>query len=179
MIPNCRIAALAGLSVLLLAGCQSAAQKANCPAANVLANASSLTAFKANMEGNPAAEAYTVQMIGLQSSCSFDKDEGTTDTDLELTFRATRAVGGDGGHYTAPYFVTTLIDGATVVKKDMKAIVFDFAAGQTTVTFNESVPDVLIKMDNGKRPYQYGLLAGFQLTREQLDYNKRMGRFAQ
>jgi hypothetical protein len=37
---------------------------------------------------------------------------------------------------------------------------------------------VPVRLDNGKKPYDYGILAGLQMTQAQLDYNKKMGRFA-
>ncbi len=68
-----RTASLAALSILLLAGCQSAKEAAMCPAVNVLANTASLTAFKNGMQGDPSGELYTVEMVGAKLHCSFDK----------------------------------------------------------------------------------------------------------
>ena len=166
--------ALAGASILLLAGCQSKAEKAACPVANVLANTSELFVFKHGMEGDPAGELYHVEITGVNLSCDFDRLEGTTDSDVDVRFRATRTPTGDEAHYTVPYFVASVLNGSDVQDKKILATAFDFAPGEATVTFTANVPGFLTKFANGKKPYEYGILTGIQLTREQLDYsNKR------
>ena len=37
--------------------------------------------------------------------------------------------------------------------------------------------DTRIRIDNGKLPWNYQLLAGFQLTPEQIDYNNKKSRY--
>lgn len=173
-----RAAALAGLSLLLLSGCQSAREKAMCPVINVLANTASMTVFKEGMQGDPAGELYTIEMTGATASCSIDTDEGTADSDIDITFRATRSPSGDASHYAAPFYIASVLNGTAIQNKTMLATAFTFEPGQATITFSENVPSTVVKFDNGKKPYEYGLLVGLQLTREQLDYIKNHGRFA-
>jgi len=176
MNPLLRAAALAGLSVVLLAGCQTKQERAACPVATVLASASYLTAFKAGMQDDPAGELYTVQMTGVSQSCDFDKDEGTADSDVVITFRATRTPTGDAAHYPVPYFVASVMDGSNILTKKILATTFDFNPGEASTSFSIAAPSYRTKFDNGKKPYQYGLVVGLQLTREQLDYNKKLDR---
>jgi hypothetical protein len=165
---------LAGACVLALGGCQTKAEKAACPVANVLANTAELFVFKHGMEGDPAGELYHVEITGVNLSCDFDREEGTTNSDIDVQFKATRAPTGDEAHYTVPYFVASVLNGADVQDKKILATPFDFAPGEATVTFTANVSSFLTKFANGKKPYEYGILAGIQLTREQLDYsNKR------
>jgi len=173
MTPILKCAAV--LSILLLAACQSAQQKAMCPASNVLANTASLTAFKKGMEGDPSGALYTVEITGVTLSCSFDKDEGTTDSDVQIAFRARRAPSGDAENHTVPYYVASVLNGATVLDKHIYATVFSFQPGEATTTFTAEVPSFVVHLANGKKPYEYGMLAGIQLTREQLDYSKAHG----
>ncbi len=168
-----RFAALAAVSVLLLSGCQTARQRSACPVANILASASQMTAFKPGMEGDPAGELYAVQIAGVEYNCDFDKDEGTEDMSLVITLRATRAPTGEESTRTVPYFVAVMRDGTTIINKQILATKFTFAPGEASLTFTETVPSTVIKLDNGKKPYDYSLLTGLQLTREQLDYNGR------
>jgi hypothetical protein len=171
-----RTVALAAVSVLLLAGCQSASQKAACPVANVLANTSELFVFKKGMEGDPSSELYHVEVTGVHLSCDFDKLEGTTDSDIDVEFKATRAPTGDAADYTVPYFIVSVLNGADVQNKKVLAMPFSFAPGEATVTFTANLSSFMTKFANGKKPYEYGILAGIQLTREELDYsNKRRG----
>lgn len=146
-----------------------------CPASNVLANTASLTAFKKGMEGDPSGEIYTVELTGVSLHCSFDKDEGTTDSDVVLSFRARRAPSGEAANYTVPYYLATMLNGAAIIDKHIYATVFTFQPGEATTTFTAEVPSTVIHFANGKKPYEYGLLAGLQLTREQLDFAKTHG----
>lgn len=146
-----------------------------CPAANVLANTAKLTAFQPGMVGDPAGELYTVQMTGVELSCSFDKDEGTTDSDIEVHFRASRPPSGDNSNHTVPYYIVTVLNGATILDKHIFATSFAFRPGEATTEFTAEVPSTVIRFANGKKPYEYGILAGIQLTREQLDYAKAHG----
>jgi len=36
----------------------------------------------------------------------------------------------------------------------------------------------VVKVEKGKHSYDYHLIVGFQLTKDQLDYNNKMGRYA-
>jgi hypothetical protein len=173
-----RAVALAGLSVLVLSGCQSAKEAANCPVANVLADAATLTKFKANLAGDPSGELFTIQITGVKSGCSFDKDEGTTDASLDIAFRATRPPSGEVGNFTAPYFVSAVENGTIVISKKIIGTAFTFQPGEASIDFSENVPSVVTKFADGTKPYDYGLLVGFQLTREQLEYNNKVGRLA-
>src|ERR1700759_4163480 len=110
-------AAAIGLAALGLSGCQTAKQLANCPTANILTTASTMTEFRAGMEGDPAGEIYSIRLTGVQATCDFDKDEGTTDPNLQLTFHATRSPTGDTVSHAVPYFVASLQDGVTVLDK--------------------------------------------------------------
>ena len=149
-----------------------------CPGIAVLANTSSFTNFKPGMDGDPAGELFTVEMTSAEANCSFDIDEGTTDSDIDITFRATRPPSGEAENFTAPYYVASVLDGKTILNKSIKAVAFSFAPGESTVTFSQNVPSFPNRMQNGVKPYQYSLLAGLQLTREQLNYLKNSGRLA-
>ncbi|HEY0299812.1 MAG TPA: hypothetical protein VGC36_00650 [Rhizomicrobium sp.] len=173
-----RAAALAGLSLLLLSGCQSAKERALCPSVSILANTSAMTVFKPGMQGDPAGELYTIQMTRAKAGCSADIGEGTVDSDSDITFRATRAPNGDASHYAAPFYVASVLNGTTILNKAMLATTFTFEPGQASITFRENVPSTMIKFENGRKPAEYGLLVGLHLTREQLDYAKNHGRFA-
>jgi len=169
-----------GLAVvvgLLLSACSLDQKHGLCPNASILANTSNATVFKDKMEGDPSGELYEVTMTGVTSDCSFDKDEGTTDSSLTLTFRAMRTPTGEAAEYAVPYYVAVTRDSTTIVSKQILSVSLAFRPGEasTLVTADISVP---VRLDNGKKPYDYGILAGLQLTQAQLDYNKKMGRFA-
>ncbi len=162
----------------LLAGCHTAKQLANCPSASILANTSRLTSFKKGLENDPSGEVYSVEITGVTAVCDFDKYEGTTDNNIEISFRATRPPNGAQADFTVPYYLATMLDGNKILSKQILATTFSFGPGESTTTFSAQVPSTLIHLENGKKPYEYGLLVGLQLTREQLDYAGTHGRYA-
>jgi hypothetical protein len=176
-----QVASILGMSVvagLVLSACSTDQKHGLCPNASILANTSDFIAFKDKMEGDPSGELYEVTMTGVTSNCSFDKDEGTADSSLTLTFRATRTPTGDAAEYAVPYYVAVTRDSTTIVSKQVLSAPFSFRPGESNTTFTADVSTVPVRLDNGKKPYDYGILAGLQMTQAQLDYNKKMGRFA-
>ena len=167
-----------GLAVLLLSGCSTDKKKGFCPSANILANTATASVFRDKMDGDPAGVLYTVQVTGVKTDCNFDKDEGTADSDLTITLRASRTPTGDGGSYSVPLYVAAIRDSTAIINKQVLSAPFAFQPGESSTTFTAEVPSFMIRFDNGKKPYDYGLLTGIQLTQAQLDYNKKMGRFA-
>lgn len=176
-----QFAYLLGMTVVagfLLSACSTDRKHGLCPNASILANTSNATVFKDKMEGDPSAELYEVTMTGVTSNCSFDPDEGTADSSLSLSFRATRTPTGEAAEYSVPYYVAVTRDSTTIVSKQILSVSFAFRPGEASTTFTADISTVPVKLDNGKKPYDYGILAGLQLTQVQLDYNKKMGRFA-
>jgi len=165
------------LVALSVAGCSNAPKVPTCPSAAVLAPAASLTTFKAGKHDDPTGELYTVGIVNVKTNCSLDVDNGTTDSTLALRFKAKRAASPDSANYRVPYFVAVVLDGKVLAKRDIWAS-FGFTAGAATTTFDDEVGSTVINLENGKKPYEYELVVGLQLTHDQLEYNKKMSRFA-
>ena len=164
-------------AALLVAGCSSDAPKApTCPSAGIIAPAASLTTFKEGMKDDPKGELYTVGLTGVATDCVLDVDNGTTDSTLALRFKAKRAASSGAVNYRVPYFVAVVLDGKVLAKKDIWAK-FGFGPGSTTAAFADEVGSTVINLENGKKPYDYELVVGLQLTHDQLEYNKKMSRF--
>ena len=165
------------MTALILSGCSTDQKKGLCPVANILAPTATATVFKDKMDGDPAGVLYSVQVIGVKTDCNFDKDEGTADSSLIVTFRASRSPTGETGDYAVRFYVAAIRDSTTIISKQVLSAPFTFQPGEATTTFTAEVPSYIVRFDNGKKPYDYGLLTGLQLTQAQLDYNKKMGRF--
>ncbi len=159
---------------LLLLGCGTAIQI--CPVPVILADAATMTVFRPGTQPDLANEAFTVSLIDAQSSCTYAKREGTTTSSLDLTFRATRPPSGDGATYSVTYFVAVQ-ENAKLYDKKNYTLRFSFAPGATTATIKQSPDSTDIKIANSKLPWNYQLMSGLQVTPEQIEYNKKMGRY--
>ena len=165
------------LVALALAGCSSDTPKApTCPSAAVLVPTSTLTTFKPDMHDDPTGELYTVGITNVKTDCVLDADNGTTDSTLALSFKAKRVAAPNAASYRVPYFVAVVLDGKVLAKRDIWAK-FGFPSGDATTVFDDQVASTVINLENGRKPYEYEIVVGLQLTHDQLEYNKKMSRF--
>ena len=148
-----------------------------CPDAAILASTASLPAFDPNKGEDPSSVLYTIQLTNVTTSCDYDKREHTADTTYKIFYEATRAPGGGAVQYRVPFFMALTTKGEIKVKQ-LHWLDFSFGPNQTTVAGSEEPEDVEVKAGKGEEPNEYRVVVGFQLTKAQLDYNKKIGRFS-
>jgi hypothetical protein len=166
------------LAAGLLAGCSDQARQASCPGTAALADASTQYVFREGTSPDPANVLYRLQIVDVKAHCDLDKKARTVATSLDIRFRATRAPTGETGQYNAPYFIA-VTQADRIINKQAFQIQFSFAPGEATADFTDSVPSTVIQADKEKHSYDYAILVGLPLTKEQLDYNRTIGRFTQ
>jgi hypothetical protein len=93
-----------------------------------------------------------------------------------LTFRATRAPTSDAATYTVPYFVV-VHENAKIFAKHLYNLKLTFAPGAAATTITQSPDELELNISNGKLPWNYQEMAGFQMTAAQIEYNKTRGRY--
>lgn len=161
--------------VLLLAGCGTERYK-NCPSTSVIVDTSIATVFKKPDAPLDASNIlYTVEVSGVGSTCDVDKQALSSASAVNITFRATRAPNGGAVHYKIPYFVAISQADRLLAKKVYTAD-FAFEPGQTTAEFVGAADNVDVSAGRDKKTFDYVILVGLQLTKEQLDYNRASGR---
>jgi len=180
-----RIAIASALALTLLSGCSTwhsavayirSDKAATCPDIIILANTSVLPAFDAKKGDDPSGLVYRVTMTDVSTRCDYSKRHHTADTRAVISYKATRPPGGDAAQYRVPYFVAVTNEGK-IQQKEIHWIDLEFDRGATTTTGSAAVNSMIINVAKGKKGYDYHLIAGFQLTRAQMAYNKKMGQF--
>jgi hypothetical protein len=167
-------------AAVALAGCTTDMDKGLCPSAFVLAPTSSLTVFRAGAPSDdPSGELYTVSMSGMKTKCEFDKKKTATESEVTITFRAKRAASSEGGTYNVPYFLSVTHHGDRIMTKKLFIAHVIFAPGAVSTTFEDKIDSTVIHIARGSKIGEYEILGGLQLTKEQLDYNIKMNRYAQ
>jgi hypothetical protein len=162
--------AAAAAAWVALAACSSS-QLEKCPAVSVLVDTSALTQLQND------AVVYTAQIVNAKRDCDVSKYSKQVQASVDISFRATRAHGEAAASYTVPYFVAITTEG-TILAKQQFLVAFAFQPGETTTTFEDSVNSLVLTVGRDKKASDYGILVGFQLTKAQLDYNRRVGRYA-
>ncbi|HET7085021.1 MAG TPA: hypothetical protein VFI23_09645 [Rhizomicrobium sp.] len=161
-------------AVLVLAGCST--KIVVCPVPAILADTQSVTIFRPGTTPDLANELYTVSLINAEGDCTYSSRDQLVHASLELTFRATRTPTAEAATYAVPYFVA-IHEGATIYAKHLYTLRFTFAPGASVATIKQSPDDVEIKISNGKLPWNYQEMTGFQMSASQIDYAKNKSRY--
>lgn len=120
---------------------------------------------------------YTADIVGVTGSCDMDKKPPhATDANLTITFRATRAASGGEARYAVPYFVA-ITEGARILARTTYTTTLSFEPGQTVATATETIGSAHIDPAKDKQPYDYQILVGLQLTKAEVDYNRRTAHY--
>ena len=155
--------------VLLLAGC-NAPRVTLCPGAAILADAAIRPVLKPGaVAADPSSLLYTVEMTGITQSCRLDARAGEAKSDINLSFRATRAPTGQPARYTVPYFMA-VNQGDRIITKRVTNITVDFPAGAAVVTFATALSNSILKMENGRLPTDYQYLSGLEMNDAERGY---------
>lgn len=158
----------------ILAGCAS--DKANnCPGVSSIVETSIGTVFLPGKPVDPSNILYTIEITDVHGTCDVDKPALNSSTDVDITFRATRGPNGGGANYKVPYFVA-ISQFDRILAKKVYSIDFAFAPGETTTTFTDTVKSADVAAAKDKKTFDYIVLVGLQLTKEQLDFNRASGR---
>lgn len=168
-----------------LAGCTTyeqattylfADKETKCPDTVILANAAVLPAFDPAKGDDPSSIVYTAGMSRVKNSCDYRKVDNNSDSRIFIAFHATRPSGGPEAVYRVPYFVAISLGGKIIDKKNYWQDV-TFPKGVATVDIQGGVESLFVQAAKRKRPVDYHFVLGFQLTKAQIDYNKKLGRY--
>lgn len=170
------LAPAAFAALVLVTGCSSD-KTGDCPTITGITDASVATVFRPGTTPDPANVLYTVELTNVSGQCDMDKKERSADASLQIAFRATRAPSGVEAHYNIPYFVAITEGSERILVKRNYSIPIEFAPGQTTATASDTVASTRLTPATDKHPYDYQILVGLQLSKAQLDYNRRGGHF--
>jgi len=166
--------ALAGALLLPLLGCST--KIAICPVPAILADTQSVTFFRPGTTPDMANELYTVSVVDAQGDCTYSTSQNLVKASLDLTFRATRAPQAQAATYSVPYFVA-VTENAKIYNKRLLYLKFTFASGASTATITQSPNDLQLHVSNGKLPWNYEELVGFQMSPDQIAYAKNRSRY--
>lgn len=164
-------AGILSLATAALTACSSD-KIALCPAASVPIDTATMPVF----EANSSALQYTTFIVKATRDCDIHKFDKQVEASVDIQFRAARSAGAVPATYTVPYFVAIATEGRILAKRQFM-VQFSFAAGETVADFSDSVSSLTLTVGQDKKPAEYGIIVGLQLTRAQLEYNRRAGRY--
>jgi hypothetical protein len=145
-----------------------------CPATAVLSDAVTVTKLKPGTQTaapNPANVVFTAEMSQAKLDCSYNRTSNRLTVDINFAVKATRGAAATGSDPQLDFFVAVVDADNNVITKSVFHGQPEMR-GRTTSVYTQNVSDFAVPLDMDKRPYDYEVLTGFQLTPDELAYNR-------
>lgn len=174
--PGPLVAAVLGL---LVAGCASGGgNQTPCPSARVLADPSELTRFGDGAGRDPTDIAFEASFLRVTGKCRYDKDGGEIEVDLVVTLEARQGAADAGNEARFGYFVALAYEDSAagsepvILKREAVPVDVIFKPGRLGLVHTDNL-ELAIPRENAQDVRNYRLYLGFELTPEELAFNRR------
>ena len=172
-----RLALLA--PVIALAGCSSLRDAPDnpgpCPSALTLYDASRVV----NLHGEPVYEnvGFTGEIMAVRSLCRYYDDRPIV-ASLELDMGFGRGPAATGSTHTYQFFVAVTRRDVAVIEKQVFPIEVTFRPGEDRIYLQEEIDEITIPRATAETAGDnFEIIVGFELTPEQLAWNRAGQRF--
>lgn len=145
-----------------------------CPSSAVLSDAVSVTKLKSGapaMSSNPADVVLTAEMSQALLECKYDAKKNLLTVNARFGVRATRGAAAQGADPPLDYFVAIVdADGNVLSKRVLQS---QPPPGRNMMgEYTQNIGNFPLPLAMDKRPSDFELLTGFQLTAAELAYNR-------
>jgi hypothetical protein len=173
--------ALAATVLLAVAGCGSTADSKRplpCPRVSVLDDAAALTRFAAGAGQDLVDVDYQVEVSDILAGCKYVQSEGDKQVIVVAMAPVMVAIRGPANHDREAqfdYFVSVVDSERDVLNKQIFGVTVKFPGNLTRVSLTDNDPPVTvdIPLAAGRDATDYQIFVGFQLTPDELEYNRR------
>ena len=145
-----------------------------CPSTAVLSDAVTVTKLRPGAPAtppNPANVVLAAEMSQAQLACTYDAEKNAITMEINFAVRATRGAAASGADPELDYFIAVIdAEGALLTKNIFKSQ--PDLDGQMAGMYTQNVSNFVFQLAMDKRPADYQLLTGFQLTPAELAYNR-------
>lgn len=145
-----------------------------CPQVAVVEDLKHLSQFETPANPTPETNISSISMTGMESSCS--TTEKTVAINIGLRFDAQLGPKAanwktESRSFAYPYFVAVTTPSGEILSKEVFAATIRYEANESSLTQEESMRQV-IPLREGEDISAYEILIGFQLTDDELNYNR-------
>ncbi len=176
-------AVLAALAVAGAAGCGlfGRDEPPPCPPISVLADGAELVRFAAGPGRDLIDVNFQGQVADAFAGCEYEIDDetetGTLTVEINPVFEVTRGPANHDRVAAFEYFVGLVEhkpDGPVIHSRPRFDVTVEFPGNQTTVQYLEETPvTIVVPLAAGQTGTDFEVFFGLQLSREELDYNRR------
>ncbi|MFK7838767.1 MAG: hypothetical protein AB8B83_00415 [Bdellovibrionales bacterium] len=146
----------------------------NCPKIEIVEELSRLNEFKPSQLPSTDNTTSSVKMSLANSTCQYNERSVTVDLKLELQSmlgpRAKRA-SNEKTFLTYPFFVAVTNSNGKILAKEIFAASVSYDAGESEKLYFETLRQI-IPADTRTQGSNYNVLIGFQLSNDQLQFNR-------
>jgi len=160
----------AGLALAItgtVAHSKSQARAGACPSISILADAARLALVQSGKVDLKA------EIVTPELDCSVAGS--TARSNMSFMVKSAIAPEASVGARTVPYFVAVISNGQVIEKKIFE-LNLPFAGSDRQVFVKETIARIDIPIASGKQAEDYSVTIGFQLTEEQVAYNRTAGK---
>ena len=170
--------AVALAAASLATACSSKDVAPACPRVAVLNGASSLTRFASGPGRDLLDIDFQADIADLVSACRDDqKRDGKPITLVALApvLVASRGPANADRQARFSYFVSVVDGDQQILTKQIFPVEIDFSGNRNRVVLRDDDPPITVDMPNSKGvgARSYEILVGFQLTQDEIDYNRK------
>ena len=144
-----------------------------CPSTAVLSDAVTVTKLRPGAPAtppNPANVVLAAEMSQAVLECENNGETNAVTMDINFAVRATRGMAATGADPELDYFIAVVDAEGTLLTKNIFKSRPDLSGPMGVYTQN--VSNFVFQLAMDKRPIDYQLLTGFQLTPAELAYNR-------
>lgn len=148
-----------------------------CPRPSMVQSLSDLTRYRTGTGGQDLTDlALTARLVSLNGSCEPGADKTKLNVTVAIRMEVQRGPALSGRQAVVPVFLA-VTEGEMIRDKQVFPVTVNFPPNVDTVTLTSPGIDVTLPVDPSKSGAAYGLIAGFQLTADELAANRhRLGR---
>jgi len=177
--PMVRLVA-AGVLMSIVAGCSGddAKDVAPCPSARVMAEPSELTRFQEGPGRDPTDILFEAAFMRVAGECSYDAEGGEIDIELNVIIDILRGQANHNGEASLRYFVAVAERGEEIGQQPAVsgrkafAVQVSFPESRKNIRYTD-VLEITIPRPDARSVRGYRVYLGFELTPEELAFNKR------
>ena len=165
-----------GYAVLIalgVAGCSAGSSvRLLCPTASIISDAAQLTQFVDGPGRDLIDIRFEARIEALASECDYNREQDRITTSTLVRIVASRGPAAQGSGGTFPFFVAVVDDNQRVLARERFESTMTFDSNRRRVGVVEEIEEV-IPLPAGLSGANYEILVGFELTADQLEFNRR------
>jgi hypothetical protein len=164
---------------LYMGGITNTDVKLDCPPVSILPEAASITRYAEGAKRTILDVNFSGQIIGFKGKCFYELDpntgKGTVEINVITKFRIKRGAADRSQQANFQYFVSIVNDDGYILEKQIFPYSVKYNKNRTWAKDEDSPVELSMPLRAGKTGQDYTVYVGFQLSQEELEFNRNGG----